>query len=359
MPSAPHSFVKLAPRAILVAILPWLPAYLFERIDFWFGITGNGTWYYNLSGFRLEADVVSFALGGVLLAFLLRPRWALLQVFLSAILIWVLFYVTCGPFRMNGLLHSDCYQTGPDGLAGFRLSLMMFCFGALPPLVKAADKRDRLSPKTRPLLALFAGFVETGVMTWFPLSAWFSGVTYLPPFPLFQAAIVAGIPLLITGMLTARISRSLWIPTIAGIFSLLCFTGVFWTLLCPSCQRELLLPTAPFWALFAFLGALLELGLPGRRILWKNPFKTFGLNDLRLIVTAAVIIICLWATLAYAFWSPSVLYANPISPGPGQPTLGLPSYPYVAGFYNSTQYRICCLEIARQLRQSQPFTPST
>ena len=354
MPFSSRFSPKLALRSIPVVILPWLPAYLFERIDFWFGMTGNSTWYYNLSGFRLEADVISFALGGLLLALLLRPRWALLQVFLSAILIWALFYVACGPFRMNGLLHSDCYQTGPDGLAGFRLSLMTFCFGALPPLVRAADKRDRLNSTTRPLLALFAGFVETGVMIWFPLSAWFSGVTYLPPFPLFQAAIMAGIPMLVTGMLTARISRSFWIPPMAGIFSLFCFTTVFWTLLCPSCQRELLLTTAPFWALFAFLGALLELGPPGRRILWKNPFKTFGLNDLRLIATAAVIIICLWAPLAYAFWSPSVLIANQISPSPGQPSLGLPSYPYVAGFYNSTQYRICCLEIGVSFAKASP-----
>ncbi len=119
MPFSSRFSPKLALRSIPVVILPWLPAYLFERIDFWFGMTGNGTWYYNLSGFRLEADVISFALGGLLLALLLRPRWALLQVFLSAILIWALFYVACGPFRMNGLLHSDCYQTGPDGLAGF------------------------------------------------------------------------------------------------------------------------------------------------------------------------------------------------------------------------------------------------
>ncbi len=103
----------------LVALFPWLPAYLFERTDFWFGVTLNGTWYYNLSGTRLEADVVSFALGGVLLAYLVRPRWAVLQVFLSTVLIWVLFYLACPTFRSGGLLHSECYQTGPDGLAGF------------------------------------------------------------------------------------------------------------------------------------------------------------------------------------------------------------------------------------------------
>ena len=344
---------KTVLRTALVAIFPWLPAYLFERTDFWFGITGNGTWYYNLSGLRLEADVVSFALGGVLLAYLLRPRWALLQVLLSTVLIWVLFYVACGPFRTNGLLHSECYQTGPDGLAGFRISLMMFSFGALAPAVKAAEKRALLNSKIRPFFALFAGFVVTGVMTWFPLSAWFSGVTYLSPFPAFQGAVLIGVPMLVTGMLAARISRSMSIGAFAGVFSLLSFTGVFWTLLCPSCERSLLIPVAPFWVLFAFLGGLLELGLPGRRQ-WKNPFKRFSLNDARLTATALVIVICLWAPIAYSFWAPSVLYATSISPSPGNPTLGLPSYPYVAGFYNSTQYRICCLEIGVSFVKANP-----
>jgi len=65
-------------RIILLTILPWLPAYLFERIDFYFGVYGNSSyWYYQLSGTRLEADVVSFALGGILVAYLLRPRWDL------------------------------------------------------------------------------------------------------------------------------------------------------------------------------------------------------------------------------------------------------------------------------------------
>lgn len=345
--------LKQASRAILIALFPWLPAYLFEKIDFWFGITGNGTWYYNLSGYRLEADIVSFALGGLLLAYLARPRWALLQVFLSATLIWILFYVACGPFRTNGLLHSDCYQTGPDGLAGLRLSLMMFCYGALAPTVKAAEKRGALDSGIRPFFALFASFVITGAMTWFPLSAWFSGVSYLSPFYVFQGAIITGLPMLVTGMLAARIGRSLWTATLAGFVSLLGFTGVFWTLLCPSCERILLLPASVFWALFALLGGLLELGLP-RGYQWKNPFKRFSLNDARLVATALIIVVILWTIIDYGFWAPSVLYETSISPGAKETTLGLPSYPYVGGFYNSTKYRVCCVEIGVSFVKADP-----
>ena len=120
-------------RIALLAIFPWVPAYLFERIDFYFGVYGNSNyWYYQLSGTRLEADVVSFALGGILVAYLLRPRWAVIQVFLSAALIWTLFYEACSTFRTGGLLHSGCYQTGPDGIAGFRLTAMMFSYSVKP-----------------------------------------------------------------------------------------------------------------------------------------------------------------------------------------------------------------------------------
>src|SRR3989449_9319643 len=115
---------------------------------------------------------------------------------------------------------------------------MMFSYGAPGPTVRAAEKRELLDKRSRPVFALFAGFVTAGPMTWFPLSAWFSGVTYLPPFPIFQAAIIVGLPMLVTGMLAARIGRSLWTATLTGFVSLLGFAGVFWTLLCPSCERS-------------------------------------------------------------------------------------------------------------------------
>src|SRR5438094_1814374 len=108
-------------RIILLAIFPWLPAYLFERIDFYFGISGNIYWYYQFSTTRLEADVVSFALGGILVAYLLRPRWAVVQVFLSASLIYVLFYLACPTYLAGTIWRSECYSFGPDGLAGVRL----------------------------------------------------------------------------------------------------------------------------------------------------------------------------------------------------------------------------------------------
>ncbi len=345
MPNLPRLTPKNTLKGVVALSLPWLPAYLFERIDFWFGVTRNGTWYYNLSGLRMLVDVASFALGGILLAYLLRPRWAVVQVFSSAVLIWVLFYVACPTFRSDGLLHSECYQTGPDGLAGLRLSLMMFSYGTLAPIVKAAEKRGSLNPKTAPILALFAGIVVSAVTAWFPLFAWFSGVTYLPPFPLFQGLIIVGLPQIVTGMLAARIARSLKTATLSGMVSLFFLTGTFWTLLCPSCDRGLLLPLAPFWALFAFLGGMLELGYPGR-LLWRHWWAgRVSLEDVRRVATALVILVSLWALIARDFWAPSVLYADTISPTPQGLTLGLPSYPYVAGYYNSTQYRICCLEL--------------
>src|SRR5207249_392940 len=160
-------------------------------------------------------------LGGILVAYLLRPRWAVIQVFLSAALIWTLFYEACSTFRTGRLLHSGCYQTGPDGLAGFRLTAMMFGFGALPAIVKAASKVEGLSRAARPTIALAVCIVITVVMAWFPLTACFSGVTCLPPLAIFQELILIGVPQIATGILAARIERSLRIAASSGAVTLL------------------------------------------------------------------------------------------------------------------------------------------
>ena len=127
-------------RGALLAFFPWAPAYLFERANFWFGQTNNGYWYYQFSQTRLEADVVSFALGGILVAYLLRPRWAVIQAFISASFIYVLFYLACPTYMAGPIWRSECYSLGPDGLAGVRLCTMMFSFAALPPIVRASYK---------------------------------------------------------------------------------------------------------------------------------------------------------------------------------------------------------------------------
>src|SRR5207253_11443727 len=134
-------------RGALLSILPLAPAYLFDGADFWFGQTNNGYWYYRLSTTRLEADVVSFALGGMLVAYLLRPRWAIIQVFLSASLIYVLFYLACPTYLAGTIWRSECYSFGPDGLAGVRLCTMMLSFGALPAFVRASYKEDKLNKR--------------------------------------------------------------------------------------------------------------------------------------------------------------------------------------------------------------------
>ena len=343
---------KSVARALVAVLLPWLPAYLFESVTFWLGV-GGGPWYGILTGYRLPVDVASFALGGILLAYLVRPRWAILQVALASVVLWVLLYQACPTFRIGGLLHSECYQTGPDGLAGLRLSLEMFSFGALPPIAKVAPQ-ENLNPKIRPLFAVLAGFAVTSVMGWFPIAAWFSGVTYLPPLPIFQAAILVGIPLMVTGMLAARISKSIRIAMLSGPFSMLILTGTFWTLLCPGCERYWLVPLVPFWALFALLGGFMELGssaIPR----WGHLLpRRINHEDVRRVATALVITLTLWTVIANSFWDPSVLNADAISPGPGDSTIGLPTLPYVAGFYNSTQYRICCLQIGVSFVKTDP-----
>jgi hypothetical protein len=343
-------------RVILSCLLPWLPPVLFEKIDFMFHLNHQIDWYYNLSGNRFPVDIGSFALWGVLAAYLLRPRWALIQIGLNAILVWILLYVACPTYAPGGIWQPECYNSGPDGLIGLRLAGILFCFGALPVIVNVASKAGSIDRRIRPVVAVLGGVVLTMVMVWFPLSSWFSGVTYLAPFVIFQTVLLVGIPQIATGILAARIGRSLKIGTTSGPTSLLFFSATFWTSDCPGCDRATLFFLLPAWGLFALLGSITELGLPARLAIPKISgwLGTIRMEDFRRVGLALVIVVCLWTLIARDFWDPSVLYASSISPGPGELTLGQPYYPYVGAYYNSTQYRICCVEVGVSISMANP-----
>jgi hypothetical protein len=343
-------------RVTLFAVFPWLPPVLFEKIDFYFHLTHNPDWYYNLSGYRLLVDLASFAVWGIVAAYLLRPRWALVQIALNSLLVWILFYVACPVYGPGGVWQPECYNVGPDGLVGLRLFGIMFCYGALPVLLKAASKEDGLDRKIRPALAVTSGTALTVVMIWFPVSAWFSGVTLLPLFLIFQTLILIGLPQIATGILAARIGRSLKIGTVSGIVSLLFTSIVYWTPECPGCDRSSLFLFAPLWAVFALLGSITELGLPSLLRLPKLSgwLGTVRMEDARRVGLALVLTVCLWPLVAREFWDPTVLYASSMSASPGKLTLGQPYYPYVGGYYNSAQYRICCVEVGVSISMANP-----
>jgi len=343
-------------RVILLFILPWLPPYLFEKTDFYFHLTHQVDWYYNLSGNRLLVDMASFAVWGIVVAYLLRPRWAIVQIALNALLVWVLFYVACPVYGPGGVWQPECYYAGPDGLVGFRLAGIMFCYGALPVLVKAASKENTLDRRIRPALAVLSGIVLTVVMIWYPLAAWFSGVTYLPLFLIFQTVLLIGVTQIATGILAARIGQSLKIGATSGIASLLFISAVFWTPECPGCDRSALYLLAPAWATFALVGSITELGLPSQLRFPKLSgwLGSIRMEDARRVGLALVMAVCLWTLVARELWDPSVLYASSISLSPGDLTLGQPFYPYVGGYYNSIQYRICCVEIGVSISMANP-----
>src|SRR5947199_8251804 len=112
---------------------------------------------------------------------------------------------------------------------------MMFSFGSLPVILKSASKRDALDRRVRPAIALAGGVILTVVMTWFPMTAWFSGVTYLPALVVFQGRIIAAVPQIEKGILLARIGRSLKIAASCGIVSRLVLSTGLWMLLWPTC----------------------------------------------------------------------------------------------------------------------------
>ena len=295
-------------------------------------------------------------MGGILIAYLLRPRLALAQILGSTVIVWTLFYQVCETFRSpDGLLHSQCYHQGPDGLAGYRLAMMIFSFGALPILVRAAPHSELLNPKLRPIAAVFAGIVVSIVVGWFPLTAWFSGASYMALLLPIHAAVLFGLPEMACGILAARIGGSIRLAIASGIAASLYIIASMWTQPCPSCDRSLLILSVPMWGLFSGIGAFLELGKIGISHRSIPKFPVSHLPSLRRIGLAAVITVSLWTIVAYPFWAPSVLYASSVAPGSEPLYLGLPIYrPYVAGYYNSTQYRICCLELGVSFTEANP-----
>ena len=353
------SFLRLTSknilRIILLAIFPWLPPYLFEKTDFYFHLTHQPDWYYQLSGERLLVDLGCFAIGGIIAAYLLRPRWAILQISLNALIVWVLFYVACPTYAPGGVWQPECYNSGPDGLVGLRLAGIMLSYGALPILVKAAEGRA-FNRMVGPSIAFFGGIVLTVAMVWYPLAAWFSGVTYLQPLVAFQTVLLIGVPQIATGILAGRIGQTLKIGTASGLVSLVFFSLFFWTSDCPGCDRSLLYFLAPSWAFFALLGSITELGLPARiRVPHiQGWLGTIRMEDFQRVGLALVLAVCLWTLVARDYWNPSVLYSSSISPNPGDLTLGQPFYPYIGGYYNSIQYRICCVEIGVKISMANP-----
>lgn len=343
-------------RGIPLFVLPWLLPFLFEKIDFSFHLNHQPDLYYSLTGWRLPVDAASFALGGILVAYLLRPRWAVIQIGLNAILVATLFYIACPTYGPGGVWQPECYAYGPDGLLGFRLGGMMFCFGILPSILKTASKKEALNRRLRPWMGILSGPVLTVVMVYLPISSWFSGVTYLPSLLIFQTLVLVGIPQIATGILGSRIGRSLKLGVASGIFSLLFMTAFFWTPQCPGCDRSLLFPFVASWGFFALLGGITELGLPSRISQSRVPcwLAKIRLQQIQLVGLALVITVCLSTVFAVNYWDPSVTYANSISPGAGDLVLGQPYYPYVGGYYNSTQYRICCVEIGVNISMSNP-----
>jgi len=187
------------------------------------------------------------------------------------------------------------------------------------------------------------------------MAAWFSGASYIQLLLPIQAAVIFGLPEIACGILAARIGRSLWIAALSGIVSATFLTTSLWTLLCPGCDRSLLGIVVPAWGLFALLGGFLELG-PGRSSSRSTRFLVEHLPTLQQVALAAAVTVSLWTLVAYPFWEPSVLYASAISPQPSPLVLGLPVYrPYVAGYYDSFQYRICCLEIGVSITKADPL----
>lgn len=295
------------------------------------------------TGTRMLVDICSFAFGGVLASRLLRTRLGLFHALLNTFVFWVFLYEACFTFvSPNGLLHSGCYQTGPDGLAGYRIALFMFSLEALPILLTLEENRRSSPIRGEIVLGILSGVVVAVVTSWYPVSAWFSGVLFYPAFEPLQILTFYGVPGLGTGMLAARISRSMKTSALAGLVSTALLSASFWGLSCPLCDRVLPVFSIATWIAFSVAGAFLELGESHwrfaivRRIGWSFP-------AMRYLTVALVMVLALSPAIFQPYWDQSIQYNPPMN---GSLSYGVTAYrPYIAGYFDSAQYRICCLEV--------------
>ncbi len=342
-PSIPRLDRERVLRALLLGAIPWLPAVLFEGATFWSGVAGRGDLYGLFTGTRMVVDICSFALGGVLASRLLKTHLALFHALLSTFVFWVFLYDACFTFvSPNGLLHSGCYQTGPDGLAGYRLALFMFSLEALPILLTLGESPFSVTSPVRPVMSILAGVVVATAASWYVVSAWFSGVLFYPVFEPFQILTILGIPGLATGMIVARISRDLKTPVLAGAISIVFLSLSFLGLTCPMCDRSGVLLAIPTWMIFALVGGFLERGESYEKFSTVRSISR-GFPCMRYLAVALVMTVALSPAIFQPYWDPSVMYTPQSN---AQLVYGIPAYrPYVAGYFDSSQYRICCLEV--------------
>src|SRR3989449_6330155 len=127
-------------------------------------------------------------------------------------------------------MHSNCYQVGPDGLEGYRLGLFMFSLEAFPILMTLAEKHVTIPVRIRPWTAVFSGIVVAVMTSWFPLTAWFSGVVFLPFFEFFQVLVLFGVPAIAAGRFPTAGEASSKDRALSGLASILFLSASFWTL---------------------------------------------------------------------------------------------------------------------------------
>src|SRR2546428_9787476 len=238
-----HFFSGLSRRRVLTAValgsIPWLAAVGFESATFWAGVALRGDIYGLFSGIRLPVDIGSFLLGGVLVSRLVRARLALIQAGLNVVVFWVFLYAACFTFiSPNGLMHSNCYQVGPDGLEGYRLGLFMFSLEAFPILMTLAEKRVTIPIRIRPWTAVLSGIVAAVMTSWFSLAAWFSGVVFLPFFEFFQVLVLFGVPAIAAAVFLGRGFMTFQTGSFLVLSSLLFFPAFLLRLSSPSCVIE-------------------------------------------------------------------------------------------------------------------------
>ena len=113
-------------RLVLATIIILIPPIIFEKYTFFLYTVANPV-FFNYSGSRLWFDIISFAAGGLLSAFLVgrEKRAVILPPLISSILFIIV--VNLPPFCDV----KECYVSSTDGLAPLRDFLLLGSLGVI------------------------------------------------------------------------------------------------------------------------------------------------------------------------------------------------------------------------------------
>lgn len=230
---------RLVYATIACIILSISVPVIFEKYTFYLYASHNSS-FFTFSGLRFWADTLWFLGVGAMTALILgrKERLALLVPFASAALFVIIVYVAplCEP--------RECYVSSTDGLTPVRDFLF---FGSLCFLTLNAARSKSLPSLNKRWNALYVFVYSTLVglvLSFFPVTHMFAGVSAPYPFNYLQWFLAWGPPAFLSSIIALQkmygLAKNVWFPFLCGLSGLSLCVALEAALPCEACSGYIL-----------------------------------------------------------------------------------------------------------------------